>query len=64
MASDADDCFLNSIVHNWTPSNDTRAIPSFAVYLLYTGQMVIRNPSAINEFWLDFETKRKLKGSV
>ena len=28
MASDADDCFLTSIVHDWTPSNDTRAIPS------------------------------------
>ena len=26
----------------------------FAVYLLYVGQMVIRNPSAINEFWRDF----------
>ena len=26
----------------------------FAVYLLYVGQMVIRNPSAINEFWLNF----------
>ena len=28
MASDADDCLLTSIVHDWTPSNDTRAIPS------------------------------------
>ena len=26
----------------------------FAAYLLYVGQMVIRNPSAINEFWRDF----------
>ena len=26
----------------------------FAVYLLYVGQMVIRNPSAINEFWRNF----------
>jgi len=25
-----------------------------AAYLLYVGQMVIRNPSAINEFWLNF----------
>ena len=28
MASDADDRFLASIVHDWTPSNYTRAIPS------------------------------------
>ena len=28
MASDADDCLLTSIVHDWTPSNDTRAIPT------------------------------------
>ena len=28
-----------------------------AGYLLYVGQMVIRNPSAINEFWLEFGTK-------
>jgi len=26
----------------------------FAVYLLYVGQMVIRYPSAFNEFWRDF----------
>ena len=25
-----------------------------AAYLLYVGQMVIRNPSAINEFWENF----------
>jgi hypothetical protein len=25
-----------------------------AACLLYVGQMVIRNPSAINEFWLNF----------
>ena len=25
-----------------------------AAYLLYVGQIVIRNPSAINEFWLNF----------
>jgi len=28
MASDADDRLLTSIVHDWTPSNDTRAIPT------------------------------------
>ena len=30
-----------------------------AGYLLYVGQMVIRNPSAINEFWLEFGTKNE-----
>ena len=30
-----------------------------AAYLLYVGQMVIRNPSAINEFWLEFGTKNE-----
>ena len=29
-----------------------------AAYLLYVGQMVIRNPSAINEFWLNFGNKK------
>jgi len=28
-----------------------------AGYLLYVGQMVIRNPSAINEFWRNFEAE-------
>ena len=28
-----------------------------AGYLLYFGWMVIRNPSAINEFWLNFGNK-------
>ena len=28
-----------------------------AGYLLYVGQMVIRNPSAINEFWRNFENR-------
>ncbi len=30
-----------------------------ATYLLYIGQMVIRNPSAINEFWLEFGKKNE-----
>ena len=30
-----------------------------AGYLLYIGQMVIRNPSAINEFWLEFRNKNE-----
>ena len=30
-----------------------------AAYLLYVGQMVIRNPSAINEFWLEFGSKNE-----
>ena len=30
-----------------------------AGYLVYVGQMVIRNPSAINEFWLEFGTKNE-----
>ena len=30
-----------------------------AAYLLYVGQMVIRNPSAINEFWLEFGKKNE-----
>ena len=30
-----------------------------AGYLLYCGWMVIRNPSAINEFWLNFGNKDK-----
>ena len=34
----------------------------FAVYLLYVGQMVIRNPSAINEFWRDFGNEGRAEG--
>ena len=30
-----------------------------AGYLLYVGQMVIRNPSAINEFWLELAKKNE-----
>ena len=30
-----------------------------AAYLLYIGQMVIRNPSAINGFWLEFGKKNE-----
>ena len=30
-----------------------------AVYLLYIGQKVIRNPSAINGFWLEFSKKNE-----
>ena len=30
-----------------------------AAYLLYVGQMVIRNPSAINGFWLEFGKKNE-----
>ena len=30
-----------------------------AVYLLYIGQMVIRNPSTINEFWIEFGNKNE-----
>ena len=30
-----------------------------SAYLLYIGQMVIRNPSAINGFWLEFGKKNE-----
>tara|TARA_Y100000746_G_scaffold112622_1_gene96241 strand:- start:304 stop:579 length:276 start_codon:yes stop_codon:yes gene_type:complete len=30
-----------------------------AGYLLYVGQIVIRNPSAINDFWLEFGKKNE-----
>jgi len=30
-----------------------------AVYLLYIGQMVIRNPRTINEFWIEFGNKNE-----
>ena len=30
-----------------------------AAYLLYVGQMVIRNPSAINEFWENFGNQQR-----
>ena len=33
-----------------------------AAYLLYVGQMVIRNPSAINEFWLNFGNEESAHG--